>query len=144
LFDISIGWWLAWGACLGAGCASQPVLRNFEAVPAAAEDVDEATDLVSRRHLSNFKLCVQRSRLVDEGGLVGYPMDVVFSLSEDGRASSVKLLSPRFQGTAFAACIMRILTWIRFAPTHEESHQVRLRLYLDEASPLGPDRKLQE
>lgn len=136
LGHVALAVWLS----VWAGCTSQPVLRSFEAVPAGAEELDEGTNLVTRRHLSNFKLCVQRSRLVDGTGLEGHPLDLVFSLTPSGQAAQVKLLSARFEGTAFASCVMRILTWIRFSSTRSESRQVRLRLYLDEKNPLGQKR----
>jgi len=123
-------------ALFGGGCSRSPVLRADEAVPASIENLDEATDLVSRRHLSNFKLCVQRSKLVDDSGLAGKPMDLAFSINPKGEATNVRMLSPVFAGTAFASCIQRILTWIRFPSPGEEAHQVRLRLYLDEDKPL--------
>lgn len=123
-------------AGIGWGCAKTPVLRADEAVPASIEDLDEATDLVSRRHLSNFRLCVQRSQLVDDAGLSDKPMDLAFTISPEGEAANVRMLSPRFAGTAFASCISRILTWIRFPSPGDNARQVRLRLYLNEEKPL--------
>ncbi len=129
LAGLSLAWSL-WG------CAKTPVLRADEAVPASIEDLDEATDLVSRRHLSNFKLCVQRSQLVDDASLSGKPMDLAFSITPKGEATNVRMLSPRFAGSAFSSCVQRILTWIRFPSPGDDSRQVRLRLYLNEEQPL--------
>lgn len=129
-------WVLAVFALLATGCPKGPILRVDEAVPASIENLDEATSLVSKRHVSNFKLCVQRSQLVDDTGLAGQPMDFAFSISSKGEATAVRMLSPHFAGTAFASCIERILTWIRFPSPGDDSRQVRLRLYLDEKRPL--------
>jgi hypothetical protein len=128
--------WLAALSLFAGGCAKDPVLRTDEAVPASIENLDEATSLVSRRHVSNFKLCVQRSKLVDDAGLAGKPMDLAFSITPKGEAIAVRMLSPRFAGTAFASCVQRILTWIRFPSPGDDARQVRLRLYLDEKAPL--------
>jgi hypothetical protein len=122
-------------ACLG-GCSSSPVLTVNEAVPSGHEDLDEATGLVSRRHVSNFKLCVQRSKLVDDAALAGTAMDLVFTITPEGRAKYVKLVSKNFQGTAFASCSMRIINWIVFPDFRGDSRQVRLRLMLDETNPV--------
>ncbi len=125
-----------------AGCTSkQPILRTNEAIPSAVAELDEATDLVSRRHVSNFKLCVQRSNLVDDSDLKKYPMLLVFTINPDGKASHVKIISKNFKGSAFASCVKRILTWIYF-PNHEEDpRQVRLQLWLDEDDPLHNHKK---
>jgi len=119
-----------------AGCSRGPVLRADEAVPQEVMELDEATDMVSKRHLSNFKLCVQRSKLVDDSALFGKPLDVVFTIEPGGRAEQVKIVSPAFRGSAFASCIQRILTWIHFPDPGEHARQVRLRIYLDEDQPL--------
>jgi hypothetical protein len=123
-------------AAFTAGCSRGPVLRAEEAVPQEVMELDEATDMVSKRHLSNFKLCVQRSKLVDDSALFGKPLDVVFTIGSGGQADQVKIVSPAFKGSAFASCIQRILTWIRFPDPGEHSRQVRLRIYLDEEQPL--------
>ena len=122
-------------ACLSA-CSTGPVLTANEAIHSGYEDLDEATDLVSRRHVSNFKLCVQRSKLVDDAALSGKAMDLVFTITPEGRAKYVKLVSQNFQGTAFASCSMRILNWIVFPDFRGDSRQVRLRLMLDESNPV--------
>ncbi len=120
-----------------AGCAGkQPVLRTDEAIPSSVAELDEATDLVSRRHVSNFKLCVQRSKLVDDSDLESHPMLLVFTIKPDGKAEHVKIISEQFKGSAFASCVKRILTWIYFPTQGDESRQVRLQLWLDEDDPL--------
>ncbi len=138
----SIAGWSAAAVALAAltafaaGCSRGPVLRAEEAVPQEVMELDEATDMVSKRHLSNFKLCVQRSKLVDDSSLRGKPLDVVFTIEPGGRADQVKIVSPVFKGSAFASCVQRILTWIRFPDPGAHSRQVRLRIYLDEDQPL--------
>ena len=92
-------------------------------------------DLITNRHLNNFRMCVIRSKKVDPSSLSRAKMTVEFLISPAGRASSVFVKTHKFRSSTFAGCVERIIYWIRFPPS-TYSKSVQLQFQLDEDKPV--------
>ncbi len=92
--------------------------------------------LLTRRHLSNFKLCAQRGYEADRTELRGQRMEVRFTLGSEGAARNVKVETTAFAETAFAQCVVRILHWVRFPDQTGETRSIRMWLVLDDERPF--------
>lgn len=129
----------------GAGCSKQELRSNdFSAEPVRIEsqrgqERAGPDHLVTRRHVSNFKLCAQRALDIDPPELKGQRLGIRFQIDSAGKARQVGLLTPRFAGTAYAQCVERIVQWIRFPEPDDGRRDVKLWLVLDEEAPLVGD-----
>lgn len=95
------------------------------------------SSLLTRRHLSNFKLCAQRGYEADRSELRGQRMEVHFTLGSQGAARNVKVETPAFAQTVFAQCVVRILHWVRFPDQQSgQTRSIRMWLVLDDERPF--------
>ena len=127
-------------AALGQACSpNSAVTTDFSSASAGFDSADgknSGLQLITRRHLSNFKLCAQRSLAAGDVALKGHEMIVAFSVARDGQARYVTVLSQEFQGSAYAQCVQRILRWVKFPNPPGDGQTLELVLVLDEEQPL--------
>lgn len=130
--------WLLLAPC-AFGCAEKDYrLRIERARPGYVDTLEarQATELVTKRHLSNLRMCALRGLQQDSQIPRGTRMEVVFGITPEGRALDVEIGTPLFKETTFGQCVVRILLFLRFPTAVLGSRQVHLQLALDAANPI--------
>lgn len=120
-------------AVLSTGCAASQQIQLAKPRIEIAPEYQQAIEIVTQRHLNNFKLCVIRH---ETSSLMKETLETDFTISPQGKALEVEILSPEFRMTDLGLCIERTINWIQFPRMKGDYKQVRLSLALDRKKKL--------